>query len=223
MITADKIINKIQDIRSKNNINWMDLLRIAIKKDPKNATKVISNIYQSDSDISDLVFILNNSSKINKSISLNKIEKDDCDIILNWRNDPISRLNSRNKSPISKKDHTKWFKSKLNSTNDITLIAKINHIKLATVRYDKVSNKIFEVSININPKFRKIGLSKKILKLSEKEIKSKNILIKAFVLKENLASVKLFKSCNYKIHKTSKSGLVEFHKKFLNWTLTEVI
>ena len=161
MTQADKIINKIQDIRSKNNINWMDLLRIAIKKDPKNSTKVISNIYQSDSDISDLVFILNNSSKINKLISLNKINKEDCNIILDWRNDPISRLNSRNKNIISKQDHSKWFKSKLNSTSDITLIAKVSHINVATVRYDKVNDKVFEVSINVSPKFRKIAYPKK--------------------------------------------------------------
>ena len=216
MINTNKIINKIQEIRSKNNVNWMDLLRIAIKKDPKNSRKVISNIYQSDSDISDLVFILNQSSKINKIISLNKVGKDDCDIILNWRNDPISRLYSRNKNIILKKDHIKWFNLKLNSKNDITLIAKISHLRLGTVRYDKIKEKLFEVSININPNFRKIGLSKQILKLSEKEIKAKDVLIKAFVLKENLASIKLFKSCKYKIYKIAKSGLVEFRKKLTN-------
>ena len=32
MTQADKIANKIQDIRSKNNINWMDLLRILKKR-----------------------------------------------------------------------------------------------------------------------------------------------------------------------------------------------
>ena len=40
MTQADKILNRIQDIRSKNNINWMDLLRIAIKKDPKKQKKL---------------------------------------------------------------------------------------------------------------------------------------------------------------------------------------
>lgn len=216
MINTDKIIDKIQEIRQKNNVNWMDLLRIAIKKDPKNSRKVISNIYQSDADISDLVFILNQSSKINKIISINKIEKDDCDIILNWRNDPISRLNSKNKNLILKKNHIKWFNLKLKSKNDITLMAKISHLRLGTVRYDKINEKLFEVSININPNFRKIGLSKKILKLSEKKFKEKGVLIKAFVLKENLASIKLFKSCNYKIHKTARSGLIEFRKKLIN-------
>ena len=35
-----KIINKIQKIRSKNNINWMNLLRVALKHDPKKTSKL---------------------------------------------------------------------------------------------------------------------------------------------------------------------------------------
>ena len=33
----NKIINQIEKIRSKNNINWMNLLRLAFKIDPKSA------------------------------------------------------------------------------------------------------------------------------------------------------------------------------------------
>ena len=33
-----KIIDKIEKIRSKNNVNWMDILRLAFKLDPKNAS-----------------------------------------------------------------------------------------------------------------------------------------------------------------------------------------
>ena len=29
-----KIINQIQKIRSKNNVNWMDILKLAFKLDP---------------------------------------------------------------------------------------------------------------------------------------------------------------------------------------------
>ena len=36
---ALKLINKIQNIRKKNNVNWMDVLRLAFKHDPKNAAK----------------------------------------------------------------------------------------------------------------------------------------------------------------------------------------
>ena len=46
------IINQIQKIRTKNNVNWMNLLRLAFKKDPKNASKIMSNITKLDKQIS---------------------------------------------------------------------------------------------------------------------------------------------------------------------------
>ena len=50
-----KIIDKIEKIRSKNNINWMDILRLAFKHDPKNASKIIKKIHTDDKRISSLV------------------------------------------------------------------------------------------------------------------------------------------------------------------------
>lgn len=43
-----KIINQIEKIRGKNNVNWMNMLRLAFKHDPKGATKIISKIYSDD-------------------------------------------------------------------------------------------------------------------------------------------------------------------------------
>jgi len=48
------IINKIQGIRQKNNKNWMNLLRLAFKKDPKNASKIMAKITSMDKEISKL-------------------------------------------------------------------------------------------------------------------------------------------------------------------------
>ena len=31
----NQIINKIQKIRAKNNVNWMNILKLAFKLDPK--------------------------------------------------------------------------------------------------------------------------------------------------------------------------------------------
>ena len=53
-----KIINNIQKIRSKNNVNWMDILRLAYKQ-PKNASKIMKKIYIDDMKISKLVKKLN--------------------------------------------------------------------------------------------------------------------------------------------------------------------
>lgn len=48
------IVNKIQKIRSKNNKNWMDLLRLALKLDHKASSKILSQIYKEDQKISKL-------------------------------------------------------------------------------------------------------------------------------------------------------------------------
>ena len=50
----NSIIDKIEKIRSKNNTNWMDLVRLSFNLDPDNAAKILSKIYQEDKKISDL-------------------------------------------------------------------------------------------------------------------------------------------------------------------------
>ena len=58
-----EIINKIQNIRSKNNINWMDILRLCLKENNKEAKKIIANINNHDSEISKLVEELSNNEE----------------------------------------------------------------------------------------------------------------------------------------------------------------
>ena len=50
-----KIIDKIENIRKKNNKNWMDLLRLSFKHSPKETAKIMSLIYKDDQKISKLV------------------------------------------------------------------------------------------------------------------------------------------------------------------------
>ena len=49
-----KIINQIEKIRGKNNVNWMNILRLAFKYDPKGSAKIMSKIYSDDSKIAEL-------------------------------------------------------------------------------------------------------------------------------------------------------------------------
>ena len=51
----NKIINQIQKIRSKNNVNWMNILKLAFKHDPKNASKIMKKINYDDKKISKLL------------------------------------------------------------------------------------------------------------------------------------------------------------------------
>jgi hypothetical protein len=49
-----KLINQIQKIRSKNNKNWMDLLRLSLKLDFKTTSKILKDIVSDDKKISNL-------------------------------------------------------------------------------------------------------------------------------------------------------------------------
>ena len=48
------LLNKIEKVRSKNNRNWMDILRLAIKLDYNKTSNLIKQIYKNDSEISAL-------------------------------------------------------------------------------------------------------------------------------------------------------------------------
>ena len=47
----NRLIDKIQEIRKKNNVNWMDILRIAFESSPDKTKKVFKNIFTDDKNI----------------------------------------------------------------------------------------------------------------------------------------------------------------------------
>tara|TARA_B100000886_G_C20159150_1_gene381303 strand:+ start:32 stop:223 length:192 start_codon:yes stop_codon:yes gene_type:complete len=61
-MTDQQIINEIEKVRSKNNINWMNILRVAFQHSPSEARKIVSKINEDDGKI----------SKLLKKLSLNK-------------------------------------------------------------------------------------------------------------------------------------------------------
>lgn len=50
----NKIIDQIEICRSKNNVNWMNILRLAYSKAPRESVKIFSAIYKDDKKISSL-------------------------------------------------------------------------------------------------------------------------------------------------------------------------
>lgn len=52
------IIDAIENVRSRNNVNWMNLLRLAFKISPKEAGDIMGNINSDDSEISKLLNLL---------------------------------------------------------------------------------------------------------------------------------------------------------------------
>lgn len=50
-----KIIDQIENTRTKNNINWMDLMRVAFKNSPEESKKIVKKINLSDQKINKLL------------------------------------------------------------------------------------------------------------------------------------------------------------------------
>ena len=46
-----KVIDQIENTRKKNNFNWMNILRIALKNSPEETLKVMGKINNADSKI----------------------------------------------------------------------------------------------------------------------------------------------------------------------------
>ena len=51
---ALKLVNQIQKIRSKNNKNWMDLLKLSLKLDMNSTSKILKEICKDDRKISSI-------------------------------------------------------------------------------------------------------------------------------------------------------------------------
>ncbi len=60
---SDLTFKKIENIRSKNNKNWMDILKIAYDSNPKKTSSVLKRILSKDRK---LISLANSLSKIKK-------------------------------------------------------------------------------------------------------------------------------------------------------------
>tara|TARA_B100000900_G_scaffold414104_1_gene439807 strand:- start:13502 stop:13705 length:204 start_codon:yes stop_codon:yes gene_type:complete len=58
-----EILSEVENIRSKNNVNWMDILRLAFKHAPEEARVLMGRVNEYDGRISDLLKELANNGE----------------------------------------------------------------------------------------------------------------------------------------------------------------
>ena len=143
-------------------------------------------------------------SKINQimneqaEITLRRATELDCKTIFDWSNDPLTRLSSFYSDEISWEGHQEWFRNKLNSTEDLLLIAELRNEKIGLVRFN-ILEKDSVIGIVLDKNFRGKGLAKKILKKGTEFFFAENTKeIKAFVKPENKASINIFTTVGFR-------------------------
>lgn len=135
------------------------------------------------------------------SLKLKIFSSSDINFLLKLRNQKDVILNSINKKKITKKIHQDWFKKIIKKHTNFNFIIYYKSKKIGFLRFEKIKNRYF-VNIAIIRNARNKNFAKKSLLLGEYKTKIKNLYAK--VLKNNIKSLSLFKSCNYNIISTYK-------------------
>tara|TARA_B100000029_G_C17015538_1_gene756574 strand:+ start:11 stop:214 length:204 start_codon:yes stop_codon:yes gene_type:complete len=50
-----KKISQIENVRARNNRNWMDLLKLSFKYNPREAKKILREIFREDKKVNKLI------------------------------------------------------------------------------------------------------------------------------------------------------------------------
>ena len=142
-----------------------------------------------------------------KYFNLREVNKADWKILLEWRNDKITRQNSFNSELVSESEHKEYIKNTIASPNRKLFILDYNDIPVGTIREDRLEQNKFELSYTVNPAYRrkKIGQIMMSLYLIDQ---SASFICE--VKSENISSIKMIEKLGFKIFKVNKG--VNFYK-----------
>ncbi len=134
-------------------------------------------------------------------LSVRKLNIFDLYPIFKWRNDKDSRKFSYNPKSFNFLEHLIWYLSNFKNSNQYRYIFTLNLKRICFVNFTNLfNNEIFIISINMNPKFRGLGLSRKVIFLAEKQIlrDCHECTILAEIHKHNSTSLNLFLGADYR-------------------------
>ncbi|MFH1979276.1 MAG: GNAT family N-acetyltransferase [Patescibacteria group bacterium] len=135
----------------------------------------------------------------------------DIKLLFEWRNDPLTRVNSINTKPVPWENHVEWFK-KITSNPEYSLfVAKEKSKLVGTIRIDTKKNKKkpSELSWTIAPKMRGQGLGKKMVTMTVKM--SKKPLF-AQIKRGNIASEKIAEHAGFKLKSKDRKSSYWLYK-----------
>jgi UDP-2,4-diacetamido-2,4,6-trideoxy-beta-L-altropyranose hydrolase len=145
--------------------------------------------------------------ELNKSkVTFRKVCSQDCRLIWEWANDPITRSASFSSKQIPWEDHLSWFQAKLNDPQCIFLVAiDVNTKPIGQVRY-QIENHVAVVSIALAPNDRGRGYGRQILSYTTQNLFSNGLVdqIHAYVKPSNTASIHAFTKAGF-----MQKGIVE--------------
>ena len=142
-----------------------------------------------------------------KSFNLREVTQSDWKVLLEWRNEKITRQNSFNSDLASLSEHKEYIKNTIANPNRKLFVLEYNDIPVGTIREDRLENDELELSYTISPMYRgkKIGQ----IMMSIYLIERKGVFI-CKVKEDNVTSIKMIEKLGFKLF--NKEKRVNFYK-----------
>lgn len=147
-------------------------------------------------------------NKHSTSCRLRAATSADCDLFLEWANDPQVRAMAFHSKLIPLDSHREWFASRLASPSSHLFVFESNtHNPIGQIRFDQIAKGIYEVDVSVVQSQRGCGYGLELLKLAEAEIRIAEdvVSLRALIKPQNIASLTLFKRAGY-IEKGTVAG-----------------
>ena len=132
---------------------------------------------------------------MNKSLVLRDVEASDFKVLLEWRNDNITRKYSFDSKLITNIDHDKYLTAAINNSSRSIFILEYNGLPIGTLKEDKIQNNVFEISYTISPKYRGMKFGQVMMRLYLME-RTGRFLCK--VKDGNIPSIMMLKKIGFK-------------------------
>ena len=149
-----------------------------------------------------------------QKIKIRVCKLSDVKLLLNIHNSSVKGGYFGSKNIVKYKDHIEWLKKKLKANDSKIYIGILNEKKFGYVRFDKTTNKNYEVSIANISNFYGKGLGSQMLNLALRKFikfkKPKKIF--CFVKKFNIRSQKCFLKNGFKLSKFNRKKNLTINK-----------
>jgi RimJ/RimL family protein N-acetyltransferase len=139
-------------------------------------------------------------TKIDPEIRLRRAEVNDLQLTYRWAIDPLIRKYALSARTISWEEHHHWFNSRITDPHCMFLIAENLEQPVGSIRFD-LNNGEALISYLLSPEVHGKGLGKHLLYLGVRRLfdESDVTIVKGVVIKDNIASLKIFETLGYEI------------------------
>ena len=133
------------------------------------------------------------------SVSLRPITFDDSEDLLAWRNDPLTRANSRNGDAVTQQEHAAWLSRVLDDPNRKVWIATEGGENVGTASAMLHEDGSVEIAVTVAPDARGRKLSFALVEAAVAEARSSwpDARLRAEIKPDNAASRKAFEACGF--------------------------